>query len=337
MGRTATDERIQTVCLLVIAAIAVGAALYWLRPVLLPLALAVVVHLGLTPIIDLLIRKCRVPRLLAIALAMLLAVGTLPLGAALVVTSVRRLASKADIYSEGFWRMTEQLGNRVPLLRPFVEAQNLSDRLSQLPVESILIDTTNTLVGITSNLVLVLIFAVFLLIGHRPLAPEHEGRLQGVLKRRVRRYLLTKVAISGCTGVLVALILAALRVDLWLVFGLAAFVLNFIPSVGSIISTLLPVPVALVGADSSLTTLALVLVIPGTIQFVLGNLIEPNLMGNSLDLHPVTVLVALIFWGSLWGVVGMLLAAPATAVLKIILEEVEITAPIARVMGGDRS
>jgi len=57
-------------------------------------------------------------------------------------------------------------------------------------------------------------------------------------------------------------------------------------------------------------------------------------LGNSLDLHPATILLALIFWGTMWGIVGMLLAAPITAIMRILLEKLEITAPIARVMAG---
>jgi len=122
-------------------------------------------------------------------------------------------------------------------------------------------------------------------------------------------------------------------VDLALVFGVMAFLLNFIPSVGSIIATLLPMPLALVQFDSWLP-ITLVLVLPGTVQFTIGNVVEPLVMGEGLDLHPVTVLLALVFWGLLWGVVGMLLAAPMTAVLRIVLGRLEITRPLAELLAG---
>ena len=66
----------------------------------------------------------------------------------------------------------------------------------------------------------------------------------------------------------------------------------------------------------------------------IGNVIEPKMLGDSLDLHPITVLLSLIFWGMLWGIPGMLLAAPITAVLKILSENLEITAPVARLLSG---
>ena len=74
-----------------------------------------------------------------------------------------------------------------------------------------------------------------------------------------------------------------------------------------------------------------------TIQMFIGNVIEPKMLGDSLDLHPITVLLSLIFWGMLWGIPGMLLAAPITAVLKILSENLEVTAPVARLLSGKLS
>ena len=133
---------------------------------------------------------------------------------------------------------------------------------------------------------------------------------------------------------LVGTVLAILGIDLALVFGLLAFLLNFIPSVGSLIATLLPLPVVVVSPDISATTAVLAIAVPGTIQFAIGNVIEPKVMGDALDLHPVVILLALIFWGVLWGIVGMLLATPMTAVMKILFEKIELTAPIADLLAG---
>jgi AI-2 transport protein TqsA len=80
--------------------------------------------------------------------------------------------------------------------------------------------------------------------------------------------------------------------------------------------------------------IAAVILVPGLVQLVIGNGIEPLIMGEGLDLHPVTVLLALIFWGLLWGVVGMLLAAPMTAVLRIVLGRIETTRPVAELLAG---
>jgi AI-2 transport protein TqsA len=100
-----------------------------------------------------------------------------------------------------------------------------------------------------------------------------------------------------------------------------------------VIAILLPLPIALIQFDSSLA-IAGVFLLPAAIQVGIGNVLEPLVMGENLDLHPVTILMSLIFWGLLWGIVGMLLATPIMAVLKIIFIRLEITRPIAELLAG---
>ena len=90
----------------------------------------------------------------------------------------------------------------------------------------------------------------------------------------------------------------------------------------------------MISPEISTSTAVLAISIPGIIQFAIGNVLEPKIMGDSLDLHPVVILMALIFWGMLCGIVGMLLAVPLTAIMKIILEKIEITQPIANIFAG---
>jgi AI-2 transport protein TqsA len=193
--------------------------------------------------------------------------------------------------------------------------------------------TTNAILELLSQSVLVLIFVIFLMIGG-------EGRRQaasgvwGEAEARVKRYLVAKAVISAATGTLVGLTLALLGVDLALVFGLFAFLLNFIPSIGSIIATLLPLPVVLLSPDLSTTAAVLAITVPGAIQIVVGSFVDPRVMGEALDLHPVVILIALIFWGMLWGIAGALLAVPITAVIKIALEKSEQARPITELMAG---
>ena len=78
----------------------------------------------------------------------------------------------------------------------------------------------------------------------------------------------------------------------------------------------------------------LAIAIPGAIQLTIGNFIAPKIMGDSLDLHPVTILLALMVWGMIWGIVGMLLATPITAVMKILFERLELTRPVGALLAG---
>jgi AI-2 transport protein TqsA len=150
---------------------------------------------------------------------------------------------------------------------------------------------------------------------------------------KIRKFIVTKFLISAATGIMVGIILGILGLDLALVFGVLAFLLNFIPNVGSVVATLLPLPVALVQYDS-MVMVVLVVVLPGAVQVTMGNIVEPKIMGEGLDLSPVTILLALVFWGLIWGIVGMLLAAPMTAVLRIVLARFTTTRSVAELLAG---
>jgi AI-2 transport protein TqsA len=154
------------------------------------------------------------------------------------------------------------------------------------------------------------------------------------VETRIKRYVLTMLVTSGITGVLVGLVLTVLKVRFGWMFGFLAFMLNFIPSIGSIIATILPLPVALIDPQLGIVSKVLVLAIPGGIQFVIGNLLQPKLMGESLHLHPVVVLLSLIFFGTIWGIIGMFLAAPITAVVMIFLQRFGYTRALADLAAG---
>jgi AI-2 transport protein TqsA len=327
-----TEERIRTVCLLLIATVVVGAALYWLRPVMIPFVLSVFLSLALSPVVDLQVNRLKIPRGLAVFGAFILALVILSLLGYLITSSAVKVAANAGAYQAQFSMMVQRIAETVPLDRLGI---NL-DRLMNIPigaVGSMLVTTTNALVNIVSNSTLVAIFVVFMLIGSGTAASRPTGTWAEV-EVQTKRYIVYKALLSAFTGIAVGGVLWFLGVDLAMVFGLFAFLLNFIPSIGSIIATLLPLPVVLMSPDLSMTAAILAIAIPGAIQFTVGNVIEPKIMGDELDLHPVTILLTLIVWGMLWGIVGMLLATPITAVMKILFSKNEVTAPIADIMAG---
>ncbi|MEZ4217171.1 MAG: AI-2E family transporter [Myxococcota bacterium] len=338
MDRDAQERRIQTACLLILSAVALGFALYWLRPVMVPFVLAVFFALGLAPAVDVQVRALRLPRAVAIVTTLVLGGGLLTGIAALIQISVRQLTANAPAYEARLTELIARTANALPLERIGLDTSRILDALSSIPVSSIggmLLGTTNAIVDLLSRSLLVLIFMIYLLIGR-------ETRLPGAARRgiwldiesRIERYIVTKAFVSGATGLLVGGILAVLGIDLALVFGLFAFLLNFIPSVGSVIATLLPLPVVLVSPDTSPLAAALAIALPGLVQFAIGNVLEPKIMGDALDLHPIAILMALILWGMLWGVVGMLLATPITAMMKLLFEQLEATRPVAALLAG---
>jgi AI-2 transport protein TqsA len=335
MDPSQLERRIQTVCLLAISIVVVGGALYWLRPVMIPFVLAVFIALGIAPPVDVLVRRLRVPRGVALLGTLLLAFVLLGLVAALVTSSVKQLTANADLYQQQLAELIDRVVTALPLARLGMSRNDVLQQLSEIPVGAVgglLLGTTNAIMNTLSNAFLVLIFVIFLSIGGRGGANQ-DGTWREI-EVRIERYLATKAVISAATGVLVGTSLSLLGVDLALVFGLFAFLLNFIPSIGSLVATLLPLPVVIVNPEISSGVAALAILVPGSLQFLIGSVLEPRIMGESLDLHPVTILLALIVWGMLWGIVGMLLATPITAVMKILFEKLELTRPIARLLAG---
>ncbi len=325
------DSRIKTACLLILATVAITSGLIYTRPVMLPFVLAVLMSYLVGPLVDTLQVRLKAPRGLAVATAFgVVAVGLSLLGM-LIGSSLKRLAAKAPLYQT---RLEAMAARALSLLDDVGLDVGQADALSaiqELPLLKILGGAAGSMVDLVSNGVLVLIFVIYLISGRRP-NEQREG-LMGQVDTSVRSYLVTKVVASAATGVLTGIILAFFGLDLAVVFGVLAFLLNFIPSVGSAIATLLPLPVALVQFES-VGTIALVIALPGAVQFAIGNVIEPKVMGEGLDLHPITVLLGLIFWGLVWGIVGMLLATPITAVLRIVLSRLDATRPVAELLAG---
>ena len=116
-------------------------------------------------------------------------------------------------------------------------------------------------------------------------------------------------------------------------WGVLTFLLNFIPNIGSMISVVPPVLITLFHFGSISKTLGVAVALVA-LQTVVGNFIEPKMMGKGLDLSPLTVLLSLLFWGWMWGIPGMLLSVPLTAAIKIAFEQIDATRPIALMMAG---
>lgn len=322
---------------MVIATVATAVALSYTRPVMVPFVLAIFISYLVSPLVDVLRGQFRFPNPLAVVVTLLVVAGIIFLLGVLITTSVRGIVENADLYrerlvsiTEQVFRLMERLG--VPLGSGLGEAQqDVIESIRRLPIFGWVGRAAGEVVGLVTNGFLVMIFVIYLLLGRHP--NQLRRGIYAEIDIKVRRFLVMKLIISASTGLLVGVVLAIMGLDLALVFGVLAFLLNFVPSIGSVIATLLPLPIALIQFESPLM-IGLAVLIPGAIQITIGNVIEPMVMGEGLDLHPVTILMMLIFWGLLWGVVGMLLATPITAVVKIIFARIEITRPVAELLAG---
>jgi len=150
----------------------------------------------------------------------------------------------------------------------------------------------------------------------------------GSIIRRVNRYLLVKTLISCVTGGIIFLIMSVFNLQFAVAMGLLTFVLNFIPSVGSIVATLVVTLVAYIQVAEPSTAL-LIFVLTGMTQFILGNVIDPLLMGKTLRLSAFGIIISLAFWGAVWGIPGMFLAVPFMVAVMIVCSHIPAARPVA--------
>jgi AI-2 transport protein TqsA len=190
--------------------------------------------------------------------------------------------------------------------------------------------TVRSLLAVSTMVLLVMLTMVFALLEFDTFRPKLEqvlGWTPAALDRitkasvEIQRYLLYKTLISLATGFAAGLWIWFLDLRFPVLWGLIAFILNYVPSVGSIVAA--GPPVALAWVDEGFAAAALVCLGYLVINFALGNFLEPQLMGRTLGISTLVVFLSLIFWGWMWGPVGMLLAVPLTMVLRISLENTE--------------
>ena len=293
-----------------------------LTPVLLAAFLTII---GSTPLAWL--ERRGLPKWLALLLVLAAGVIVVLTLVVLVGTSLDSFASKLPEYGKRLevqkQRLVGWLAGKGVDLSALAEQEGLSpQRLLSLAGSA-----TSAVGSLFSNVALILLLFVFMVVeaaGMRSKlsvlwgqAPDRMSRVDRILGN-IRHYVAIKTWISFLTGVLAAVWLAILGVDYPLLWGLVAFCLNFVPSIGSVIAAIPPVCLALIqiGLPSSVYTAIGYLVINN----VLGNIVEPRLTGRGLGISTLVVFLSLVFWGWVLGPVGMFLSVPLTMIAKIALE-----------------
>lgn len=333
--RIERDRKLQTACLLIITSILLGAVAYQMSTALIPLVLALFIFQVLDPVVVWLTLKAHLPRPLAAGLTLSLTIIAVLVTSSFLTTSVTQLITGSDTYVSQLTKVIEQVSDRFPFVGE--RFRHLSQgKVEQFSAEigSFLAWLANSFVYLLSQSTIVLLFLTFLLFG----SSSHKNPLPSVLddiNLKVRKYIQVKTVLSLATGVLAGAILWLLGIELALVFGLLTVILNFLPNVGPLIATLLPLPMIMLSPSVSQGEALLAILLPGTFHFLIGNLLEPRLLGDTLELSPVVVLFSLAVWTSLWGGIGALLAVPMTSIIQILCERLDFTRPIAQILKGN--
>jgi AI-2 transport protein TqsA len=344
------NTNLTNVFLGVIAVFVCGVVLLQLQSVLMPFVTAMLLSIIFKPVI-LGLREKRVPMIVALFGVLLLFTLVLFFLGWVIFSSANAFLQELPNY-EG--KIAVIADNIEAVLLGLATRLNLqlndfqwSDALNVSSLTSAVTTGLGSFISFVTSTFMVVLFMLFMLAGSGDLAKKVRGAFPESLSKKladmikvidsqVRQYLVTKTLISLGTGFLTWFVLMLLGVDFPLVFGFIAFILNYIPNIGSTIAVVIPFSLTLLQFETASVPLFVLLGL-GSIQMVMGNVVEPKILGYSLNLSPLLILVALIFWGWFWGVWGMVLAVPITASVKIIFENIDSLKPIAKLMNGSIS
>lgn len=337
---------IEVALLSILALFAVGVTFRAAQTVLIPLMIAWLLSYIFGPVVNFLVHK-RVPLGVAVMAVLVLVLGVCYLGGLFLIGRIQTFAESFPEYAEKLQVIYADLMNALQ------QKVNLpSDAFAAIDwvteVGGRLVTMTKSLTSFAGKLVLVLIFLIFMLLGKpyfqykiKKAFPgnqaERIGSVMQSIALQIGKYLTVKVGVSAVTGLLVWVGLTLLGVEFALTWGALAFFLNFIPSVGSIIASIPPILLALVQFYPSVWMAVVTAVVLLSIQMMMGNGLEPKLLGDSLNLSPVVILMSLVFFGWLWGITGALMSVPIAAAIKIVCENVDGLNPIGTLMGSGRT
>ncbi len=310
-------------------------------PILVPFLLAFFIAILCAPPLFWLQEK-KVPKPLAILILVLL-IGVIGgLMATLLGSSLNSFISSLPAYQVQLEERTASLLVWLDRLGVDVSTTALKEVFNPGTAVQMAANLFTTLSNMLTNTVLILLTVVFLLLEMSSIPqkvdaafrrPVDSGEHIDAFIASVNRYLSIKTVISLCTGVVAFIFLKILGLNHALLWGVLAFLLNYVPNIGSIIAAVPPVLLGLVQLGSWHA-----LVIAGgflAINVTIGNFIEPRFMGRRLGLSTLVVFLSLVFWGWVLGPVGMLLSVPLTMIVKIALASSEDTRWISIMLGSE--
>jgi AI-2 transport protein TqsA len=284
----------------------------------------------------------KLPHWLTLIGAVVVVLIAIALVAELISDNISQVAAAAPSYQANF----EALIERASRLAGFSKPPDIARIVDEIDVRSLIAGLASTVAGLAGSLGIVLVYVLFLLIEQssfekkiQALFPDAEKRqdVRDLLHRmqtQIQSYVAIKTLASAATGVISYAILLVVGVDFAAFWGFVIFLLNYIPTIGSMLGILLPTLLAVVQFATIGPVLA-VIIGGGATQFLIGNIIEPRLMGTSLNISPLVVLISLAVWGTIWGLAGMFLSVPLTMIAMIVFSYFRPTRPIAIMLSGN--
>jgi AI-2 transport protein TqsA len=321
-------KKIVTVTALLISIIAVVFVLKTLKGIFVPLVVAIFLTYLFAPIVELL-AKIKIPRVLTlfILLAIVFLIGTF--FAQIIISNIKEFVN--------YWPTVEnKLLTRIGvLLNTYlnIDTTNLFSILQSQRITDLFSNVVSRSFSFVGQFLLTLLILIFIYLSYhnyprlikkafnRQRAKEIFMVLDNINKQIIN-YIMVKTLISAGTGILTGVACAVLGIKFAVMWGTLAFLLNYIPYIGSLAAVVFPITLSIIQFPHSYIPLIAAASLIA-IQFAIGSYLDPEMMGNKFNLSPILIIISLFFWSYVWGVVGAFLAVPIVAVVKIVIQNIE--------------
>lgn len=256
----------------------------------------------------------------------------------LLIQNANKLSGALPKYSMNLEKISQNIESNFG----FNITEKINDYSGEIDFQSFITQFLNSVSELFSNAFMILLYLLFILMEEstfsrklKAIYPKSEdySKMKDLLLKidySLGKYISIKTLLSLTTAVLSYFALLALQIDFAIFWAFCIFILNYIPSIGSLIATLFPALMALIQyGGTDFMPFVYVLVLVGAIQLFVGNFLEPKMMGNSLNISSLVVILSLSVWGVIWGVVGMVLSVPITVMMIIVFSNFDSSKKIA--------
>lgn len=338
-------NRLVTFTMAVILVALIGWLMIAGRGLLMPFVIALFIWHLLNTInnsIELIPYTDRLPSWLRMVISLTLVAVAIRILVSIITNNVNEVIAASPRYQENLLHIYNQLNDKWHL-------NNVVDFdafIKELNVQSMVLSIYNVFTTLMSSAVLITLYVAFMFVEQHYFAAklqalfrqsEHKKLVNNIIShimKNTQTYLGLKTFLSLITAVASWLIMKAVGLDFADFWALLIFFLNFIPNIGAMVATAFPAALALIQFQGWLPFIEISSGIVA-VQFIVGNLLEPKMMGKSLNLSPLVIMLALSFWGAIWGILGMFLSVPVTVMVMIIFAHFESTRPVAIMLSQD--
>jgi predicted PurR-regulated permease PerM len=342
---------IQTILMPILTLMVGTAFFHYARPIIVPLIIAAALTYVLLPLVDLL-KRLKIPHTIAVVIVMLVVIGVVILLMILLFGQIADFAEAAPLYKE---KIVEALNSFQQKFSEYLKylpgglsnPQAIDLDMKQLQnVTGYFFEGLGSLTSALGRILILFFLTLFMMIdsnlfqrklkstfGSKQMEATEE--IIGEINRQFKGFIRAKFSVMIGLAVVVTIGLLIFRVKYAYIWGPLVGIMNLVPYIGSIVSAIPPIIVAGIQHNSILYMLWVALFFL-VIQFTEGNIITPRLTSESVDLNTTAVLVSVMYWGWLWGFIGIVLAVPITVAVKIVCDHVEPLKPIGMMLGSGR-